>query len=59
MLGMMAASRQSASAWRELGDRYRSHGDANAAMRAYDHALLEAGFRVSLPLLANQSIWVG
>lgn len=59
MLGMMAASRQSASAWRELGDRYRTHGDVDAAMRAYDHALLEAGFRVSLPLVASQSSWVG
>lgn len=54
MLGMMAASRQSASAWRELGDRYRAQGDMAAAMRAYDHALNEAGFRVSLPLVANQ-----
>lgn len=57
-LGMMAASRQSASAWRELGDRYRSHGDVDAAMRAYDHALSEAGFRVSLPFAASQHAWV-
>lgn len=58
VLGMMAASRQSASAWRELGDRYRAHGDSDAAMRAYDHALSEAGFRVSLPFPATQQAWV-
>ncbi len=58
MLGMMAASRQSASAWRELGDRYRAHADVDAAMRAYDHALSEAGFRVSLPFPATQQAWV-
>ena len=56
-LGMMAASRQSAAAWRELGDRYRTHGDVDAAVSAYDHALLEAGFRVSLPMIAQQA-WV-
>jgi tetratricopeptide (TPR) repeat protein len=58
MLGMMAASRQSASAWRELGDRYRAHGDVDAAVAAYDHALSEAGFRVSLPIAATQRAWV-
>ncbi|HEY0119704.1 MAG TPA: helix-turn-helix domain-containing protein [Cellulomonas sp.] len=57
-LGMMAASRQSAAAWRELGDRYRTHGDVDAAVRAYDHALSEAGFRVSIPLI-SQYAWVG
>ncbi len=58
MLGMMAASRQSAAAWRELGDRYRTHGDIDAAVGAYDHALSEAGFRVSIPLV-SQYAWVG
>jgi len=57
MLGMMSASRQSAAAWRELGDRYRAHGDIDTAARAYDRALLEAGFRVSLPLASRQA-WV-
>jgi tetratricopeptide (TPR) repeat protein len=57
MLAMMAASRQSAAAWRELGDRYRAHGDIDAAVRAYDHALSEAGFRVSLPTVAEQA-WI-
>lgn len=56
MLGMMSASRQSAAAWRELGDRYRTHGDIHAAVRAYDQALCEAGFRVSVPLL-GQHAW--
>ncbi len=57
MLGMMAASRQSAAAWRELGDRYRAHGDIEAAVEAYDHALSEAGLRVSLPTIAEQA-WI-
>jgi len=57
MLAMMAASRQSAAAWRELGDRYRAHGDIDAAVRAYDFALSEAGFRVSLPTVAEQA-WI-
>ena len=56
-LGMMAASRQSAAAWRELGDRYRAHGEVAQAVTAYDRALLEAGFRVSIPLL-SQHAWV-
>lgn len=56
MLGMMSASRQSAAAWRELGDRYRAHGDIDAAAGAYDRALLEAGFRVSLPM-ASRHVW--
>ncbi len=58
MLGMMQASRASASAWRELGDRYRAHGEVDAAVRAYDHALLEAGFRVSIPLTVGLQTWV-
>lgn len=57
MLAMMAASRQSAAAWRELGDRYRAHGEIDAAVRAYDFALSEAGFRVSLPTVAEQA-WI-
>lgn len=55
-LGMMAASRQSAAAWRELGDRYRAHGDVAQAVSAYDRALLEAGFRISIPLVSHS--WV-
>jgi tetratricopeptide (TPR) repeat protein len=57
LLGMMAASRQSAAAWRELGDRYRAHGDLEGALRAYDHALAEAGFRVGVPFVATQKVW--
>ena len=56
LLGMMSASRQSAEAWRELGDRYRGQGDIEAAAGAYDHALREAGFRVALPL-ASRHAW--
>ncbi len=58
MLGMMSASRHSAAAWRELGDRYRAHGDIHAAVHAYDNALSEAGFRVAVPLLGQQA-WTG
>jgi len=50
LLGMMAASRQSAAAWRDLGDRYMVQGDAVGAARAYDRALREAGFRPTVPL---------
>jgi tetratricopeptide (TPR) repeat protein len=50
LLGMMSASRQSASAWRDLGDRYAMHGDSAAAAQAYDRALREAGFRPTIPL---------
>ena len=55
-LGMMSASRHSAGAWRDLGDRYRTSGDMDAAARAYDRALLEAGFRTSLPV-AGWQVW--
>lgn len=40
MLETMGASRQAASAWRELGDLYRDLGRAEDAMSAYDRALL-------------------
>ncbi|AEE46492.1 helix-turn-helix domain-containing protein [Cellulomonas fimi] len=50
MLGMMQASRQSAAAWRDLGDRFLRQGDAPAAAQAFDRALREAGFRPSVPL---------
>ncbi|WP_028048774.1 helix-turn-helix domain-containing protein [Cellulomonas sp. URHD0024] len=50
MLGMMSASRQSAAAWRDLGDRYALHGDTSRAAEAYDRALREAGFRPTVPL---------
>ena len=50
LLGMMSASRHSASAWRDLGDRYAMHGDSAAAAQAYDRALREAGFRPTIPL---------
>lgn len=50
MLGMMQASRQSAAAWRDLGDRFLRQGDAAAAAQAFDRALREAGFRPSVPL---------
>ncbi|MBC7551863.1 MAG: helix-turn-helix domain-containing protein [Cellulomonas sp.] len=49
MLGMMAASRQSAAAWRELGDRYLAQGDVGGAARSFDRALREAGLRPTVP----------
>jgi tetratricopeptide (TPR) repeat protein len=52
MLGMMSASRQSAAAWRDLGDRYALHGDTAGAADAFDRALREAGFRPTVPLSA-------
>lgn len=39
MLGAMGANRQSATAWRELGDLYRTVECAAEAMDAYDRAL--------------------
>lgn len=56
VLGMMSASRQSAAAWRDLGDRYRAHGDQDAATKAYDRALAEAGFRSTLPV-GGWQVW--
>lgn len=50
MLARMSASRQSAAAWRDLGDRYRRRADLARAAEAYDRALLEAGFRSSATL---------
>jgi transcriptional regulator with XRE-family HTH domain len=49
MLGMMSASRQSAAAWRELGDRFMGRGDMTRAAEAFDRALSEAGFRHAVP----------
>ncbi|MGV8965287.1 MAG: helix-turn-helix domain-containing protein [Cellulomonas sp.] len=49
MLGMMAASRQSAAAWRELGDRFLAQGDVAGAARSFDRALREAGLRPTVP----------
>jgi transcriptional regulator with XRE-family HTH domain len=49
MLGMMSASRQSAAAWRELGDRFMGRGDMERAARAFDRALSEAGLRHAVP----------
>jgi len=49
MLGMMAASRQSAAAWRELGDRFLAQGDVAEAARSFDRALREAGLRPMVP----------
>lgn len=40
MLQSMGASRQAASAWRELGDLYRDLGRTEEALSAYDRALL-------------------
>lgn len=40
MLAAMGASRQAASAWRELADLYRDLGRSEDAMSAYDRALL-------------------
>ena len=48
-IGMMAASRQSAAAWRELGDRYLAQGDVAGAARSFDRALREAGLRPTVP----------
>ncbi len=56
VLSMMSASRQSAAAWRDLGDRYRAHGDQDAAATAYDRALAEAGFRSTLPV-GGWQVW--
>ena len=55
MLAMMSATRQSASAWRDLGDRYLLQGDAAAAARAFDRSLREAGFRPTVPIRATVS----
>jgi ATP/maltotriose-dependent transcriptional regulator MalT len=49
MLGMMSASRTSAAAWRELGDRFMGRGDMARAAAAFDRALSEAGFRRAVP----------
>ena len=49
MLGMMSANRESAAAWRELGDRFLSRGDMVRAAEAFDRALSEAGFRHAVP----------
>jgi hypothetical protein len=46
---MMSASRQSAAAWRELGDRLLGNRDIAGAAEAFDRALREAGFRPSVP----------
>ena len=57
MLGMMSASRESASVWRSLGDRMLEHGDIQGAVRAYDSALREAGIRsTTLPVVARQTV---
>ena len=56
VLGMMSASRQAAAAWRDLGDRYRAHGEAEAAVEAYDRALAEAGFRSTVPV-GGWQVW--
>ncbi|WP_407344055.1 helix-turn-helix domain-containing protein [Pengzhenrongella phosphoraccumulans] len=59
MLSMMAASRQSAAAWRELGDRFLAQGDVAGAARSFDRALREAGLRPTVPaaiLAARQSV---
>lgn len=50
MLGMMAASRQSAAVWRELGDRLLAQGDAVEAARSFDRALREVGLRPLVPV---------
>jgi tetratricopeptide (TPR) repeat protein len=56
MLGMMSASRQSAEAWRELGDRLLGNDDVAGAAQAFDRALREAGFRPSAPA-ALREVW--
>lgn len=49
-LGMMSASRQSATVWRSLGDRMLKHGNAELAANAYAAALREVGiWPTSLP----------
>ncbi|GAA3807416.1 helix-turn-helix domain-containing protein [Cellulomonas soli] len=47
-LGMMSATRHSAAAWRDLGDRMLRDGDGAGAARAFDRALREVGFRPSV-----------
>jgi tetratricopeptide (TPR) repeat protein len=55
MLGMMSATRQSAAAWRELGDRFLGHGDVAGAAHAFDRALREAGFRPTVPATLREA----
>jgi cytochrome c-type biogenesis protein CcmH/NrfG len=57
MLGMMAATRHSAGVWRDLGDRYLRRGDVDAAARAFDRALREAGFQPSMPAGVPRQTW--
>lgn len=52
MLAMMSASRQSASIWRDLGDRYMFRGEVKRAAETFDRALREAGLRPSIPVEA-------
>jgi hypothetical protein len=55
MLGMMSASRQSAAAWRDLGDRFLGRGDLAGAAQAFDRALREAGFRPTVPAALREA----
>ncbi|MBU4337654.1 MAG: helix-turn-helix domain-containing protein [Actinobacteria bacterium] len=56
MLAMMSASRQSASIWRDLGDRYLFRGEVKRAAETFDRALREAGLRPSIPLKAMSEV---
>jgi tetratricopeptide (TPR) repeat protein len=56
MLAMMSASRQSASIWRDLGDRYLYRGEVKRAAETFDRALREAGLRPSNPLKAVSEV---
>jgi len=49
MLGMMAANRQSAAAWRELGDRFLARGNDAKAAAFFDRALRETGLHPTVP----------
>lgn len=51
--GMIAAGREAATVWRSLGDRMLQQGDAEAAAKAYESALREAGIRPTyLPVIS-------
>lgn len=49
-LAMMSASRQAASLWRDIAERLRSAGAAEAAMDAFAQSLDNAGCRARLPV---------
>jgi tetratricopeptide (TPR) repeat protein len=60
MLGMMSATRESAVAWRALGDRMLAAGELADAVQAYERALSEVGIRAtSIPVVVQQESLAG